>query len=371
MRKLLKCGAAMVAGVMAFVSFAQEGAEVPATEGAEAAVVAEGGEAAATEGGEAASTDSKELQAARTRIDAAAKDPKVMESVMKTLNAKDQITFVAEVNAAIADMTGSAEEKSVMAVNTTKAALRAATAGNTANVLAEVFATAPVETLGAISESVGEDLKRSSDNTASGMNNADYAKVAEAVVKKIAERSQDSSDSDVRSAFGVAMMTKASEVSASEVGAMVDTLSTAAGIQSEQVVEDVKSDITAAAETGTQSNYETLISNADTTTSVSSETSTATAESAAPAVTLVLSFTGPQQVDALVSDIAASVTVDGKTSTPILDNAYGGTADTQMYNNTSTTPATTSDTAEVTPGDNNTETGGAPWSPTGYVGQEL
>ena len=361
MRKLLKCGMAMVVGVLASVSFAQEGAEAPATEDAEVA---------ATEGGEKSAEASKELQAARTQIDQAAKDPKVMERVMKTLNAKDQVTYVGEVNAAIADMKGSAEEKAIMTVNVTKAALRSAAEGNTANVLAEVFATAPVETLGAVSESVAQDLKRSSDNATSGMSNADYAKVAEAVVKKIAERSKTSSDGDVRSAFGVAMMTKGSEVSdVAEVAGMADTLSSAAGIADTQVAEDVKSDLTTAAETGTQSNYETLISNADSTTSVSAETSTATSESAAPAVTLVLQFTGPQQVDALVTDISTAVTVDGKASTPILDNAYGGTADTQQASTSGTNASTSSDVQDVTPGDNNP--GGSPWSPTGYQGQEL
>ena len=119
-KNLIKCGVAMIAAMLAVASFAQEANE----------------------------SENTSLVEARAKIGDAIKDPELLSAMMKDMSPTNQVQFVAEVNAAIAKMPGSSEEKTALALNANKAALKSAAPGNVANVLAEIYATAPVESLG-------------------------------------------------------------------------------------------------------------------------------------------------------------------------------------------------------------------------------
>lgn len=273
------------------------------------------------------------LAEARASIGEAVKDPAKLTETMKKLSPEDQVQFVADVNAAIDKMPGSNEEKAAAALNANKAALRGADSGNVANVLAEVFATAPVETLGVISESFASDLFNRDADPSTTYTDAQYTAIAEAMVKKIAERTASSDDGGVRSAFGMMMMVNAANGS---IDNLADTLSNSLP---EDVREVAKSEWAPAA-TGEQKSYDSMIA-------YSTET-TATSE---PNIGLALQLSGPQMLDAMLSDVAAGVianTQDQNAATPILDQAFGGFGENTVYvSQPSTTTTTMSDTTEV------------------------
>ena len=87
---------------------------------------------------------------ARGKIGDIISDPASMTSVMKQLAAADQASFLADVNAAIAKMPGSPEEKTSKYLDVNTAALKGAQKGNLATLVAEVFATVPPESLTAL-----------------------------------------------------------------------------------------------------------------------------------------------------------------------------------------------------------------------------
>ena len=99
------------------------------------------------------------LADARGKIGDVIADPASMTSVMKQLSAADQTTYLADVNAAIAKMPGSAEEKTSKFLNVDAAALKGAKENNLTALVAEVFATVPPESLTAVNERFAADMK--------------------------------------------------------------------------------------------------------------------------------------------------------------------------------------------------------------------
>jgi len=87
------------------------------------------------------------LTEARAEIGKCIANPAKMTSVVKQLSAQDQIAFLAEVNRAISEMPGSPESKAATYLDVNRAAVRAADAGNKTAMIAEVFATVPLEVL--------------------------------------------------------------------------------------------------------------------------------------------------------------------------------------------------------------------------------
>ena len=302
MKAIVKCAVAMVAATMAISSFAQEAAE----------------------------TEYMPLAEARSTISEAVKDPDVMAETMKKLSPEDQVTYVAEVNAAIAKMPASSEERAATALNVNKAALRSAAPGNVANVLAEVYATAPVESLGVISESFGADLFNRDADPSHTYTDAQFTAIAEAVVKKISERTANSDDSGVRSAFGMMMMVNASNGS-------IDNLS-------DTLVESLPADVREVAKnewvpaaTGEDKTYESMIA-------YSTESAPSASE---PNAALALQLAGPQMLDAMLADVAAGVMVNNESATPILDQSFGGFGENVINTATPTSAATISDTTDT------------------------
>ena len=317
-RTLVKCGMAVIAAVLAASLFAQE----------------------------ANAAKTMPLAEARATISEAIKNPEVMAETMKKLSPEDQVTYVAEVNAAIAKMPGSGEEKTAFALNANKAALRNAAPGNVANVLAEVYATAPVESLGVISESFGADLFNRDADPSQTYTDAQFTAIAEAVVKKISERTANSDDGGVRSAFGMMMMVNASNGSIENLS---DTL-----VQSlpADVREVAKSEWIPAA-TGEEKNYDSMLA-------YSSESTASSAN--APSAVLALQLAGPQMLDAMLADVAAGVIMNSESATPILDQSFGGFGENVIYNATPSSNATITDTTEPSKQPDPSE----PWNPQPY-----
>jgi len=323
-KTLVAYGVATVAMMLAAASFAQEGGEAKTLPLAEA----------------------------RASIGEVVKDPAALTATMKKLSPADQVKFVAEVNAAIAKMPGSNEERAAVALNANKAALRGAAQGNMANVLAEVFATAPVESLGVISENFASDLFNRDADPSHPYTDAEYAAIAEAMVKKIAERTEASDDGGVRSAFGVMMMVNASNGSPEEKAALTDTLSN--GLP-ENVREVAKTEWVPAA-TGDKKSYDEVLAY-----------STETTATQVPNADVVLQLAGPQMLDAMLSDVAAGVIAsNGETATPILDQAFGGFGENVVNNGDPGAYISTPETVEPNKQPDEDE----PWVP-GYRDQEL
>lgn len=302
-KTLVKCGMAVIAAVLVTSSFAQEA--------------------------EAAKT--MPLAEARATISEAIKNPEVMAETMKKLSPEDQVTYVAEVNAAIAKMPGSSEERTAVALNANKAALRSAASGNVANVLAEVYATAPVESLGVISESFGADLFNRDADPSHAYTDAQFTAISEAVVKKISERTANSDDGGIRSAFGMMMMLNASNGS---IDNLSDTL-----VQSLPAdVRDVAKNEWVPAATGEEKNYDSMLA-------YSSEPAASSAS--APNVAVSLQLAGPQMLDAMLADVAAGVIMNSESATPILDQSFGGFGESVINSTTQTSNTTMSDTTET------------------------
>lgn len=317
-RTLVKCGMAMIAAVLAASAFAQE----------------------------AEADQTMPLAEARAKIAEAIKDPETLAAMMRQMSATNQVEFVAEVNAAIAKMPGSSEEKTALALNANKAALKSAAPGNVANVLAEVYATAPVESLGVISESFGADLFSRDADPSHPYTDAQFTAIAEAVVKKIADRTANSDDGGVRSAFGMMMMVNAANGS---IDNLADTL-----------VESLPADVREVAKnewipsaTGEEKNYDSM-------TAYSSESSASGANP--PNVVLALQLAGPQMLDAMLTDVAAGVIMNSESATPILDQSFGGFGENVIYKTTPTSNSTMSDDTETSKQPDPSEA----WNPQNY-----
>ena len=290
-KNLVKCGMAMIAAMLAVASFAQEQ--------------------------ESKETETMSLVEARATISDAIKDPEVMAATMAKLSPEDQVTYVAEVNAAIAKMPGSGEERTAVALNANKAALRSAAPGNVANVLAEVYATAPVESLGIISESLGADMFNRDADPSQTYSDAQFTAIAEAVVKKVSERTANVEDGGARSAFAAMMMVNASNGSIDNLG------NTLAESLPADVREVAKNEWLPAA-SGENKDYTDILGNT-------------ASEPEPPAAVVVLQMSGPQMLDAMLADVAASVIStggDSTSATPIVDNAFGGFGENVVNSNT-------------------------------------
>lgn len=158
----------------------------------------------------AASLNAMSLAEARGATDKVISDPSEMTSVMKQLSAADQKTFVADVNEAISKLPGSAEEKSAKIVNVTRAALKGASreSKDLEALLAEVYATAPLESLCVLNENLSKDaLNRASDPSKT---DEQFSNIAKNIVGAVNDRVAGLEDADVRGGFAALTMLRAS-----------------------------------------------------------------------------------------------------------------------------------------------------------------
>ncbi len=238
------------------------------------------------------------LADARAKIGDVIKSPATMTKLMKQLSAEDQTAFVGDVNAAISKMPGSNEERTAKLLNVNKAAMRGAAKGNLANIVAEVFATVPVESLGVLNESFAQDLFNRDADPSNPVSDEQFEKIAMSVMNTINERTAKTDDGAVRSSFAIAMMVNAANGSMPELAnKLADTLP-------EDVRETAKNEWLPAATQEGEKNYDSMLGAAD--------------AGIEPNSRLTLKIAGPQYFEAMLGDISA-VSVDSPTRTPIND----------------------------------------------------
>lgn len=238
------------------------------------------------------------LADARAKIGEVIKNPASMTKIMKQLSAEDQKTFVADVNAALSKMPGSNEERTATLLNVNKAAMRGATKGNLAGVVAEVFATVPVESLTVLSESFAQDLFNRDADPSNPVSDEQFEKIAMGLMETINERAAKTDDGAVRSAFAIAMMVNAANGSMPELAdKLADTLP-------ENVRETAKKEWIPAATKEGDKNYDAMLGAAD--------------AGVEPNMSLTLKIAGPQFMDIMLTDFA-TVATDHPSRTPMLD----------------------------------------------------
>lgn len=150
------------------------------------------------------------LAEARAGIGDVISKPAQMTVVMNRLSAADQMSFLAEVNSAIAKMPASNEEKTAKFLDVNAAALKGAKKGNLANLLAEVFATVPPESLTVVNERFAADLFNRSANPTRTITDAQFTDIAKNLFKKVQERNGTSDEAAVRNTFAILMLLRAS-----------------------------------------------------------------------------------------------------------------------------------------------------------------
>jgi hypothetical protein len=147
---------------------------------------------------------------ARGRIGDAVIDPSVMTSLVKRLSAADQKSFLADCNEAVDKMPGSAEAKAATYLAVNRAALKGAAKGNLSEMLAEVFATVPLESLTVVNERFAADLFNRAANPAETFTDERFVKIAQSVMSSVTNRMVKTDGAAVRDTFAILMFVRAS-----------------------------------------------------------------------------------------------------------------------------------------------------------------
>lgn len=151
------------------------------------------------------------LQAAKGQIPGVVANPAKMAEIMKELSEDDQIEFLAMVNAAIAELNGSASEIAALYLAVNEAALKAHGQGNLQALLATTFATVKPEALTVLNEQLAKDLFNRNADPTKPVSDADFAALAKEAMKEIATRASDTDNAAVRTTFAMLMFVRASE----------------------------------------------------------------------------------------------------------------------------------------------------------------
>ena len=150
--------------------------------------------------------------------------PSATETMKQLTSVDDQKSYVGKVNAAIAKMPGSNEEKAAKFLNVDRALIKGAKKDDMKVILAEIFATARVEALPIISETFAEDLF---NRSAKGNEVSDdqFSQTAKDVMKVVNERNAAIDNGPVRSTFALLMFLRASNGSPKDLAdVLIETL---------------------------------------------------------------------------------------------------------------------------------------------------
>lgn len=157
------------------------------------------------------------LADAEAKIASAIEDTKVMSSTMSSLSAQDQVAFLSKVNAAIGEYKGSEEEKAALYVNANSTAMKSAAKGNLPSLLAETFATVPLEALTVINERFAADLFSRSADPSKSYDDKTFMEVSKSALDVICKRCENCDTPGVRDGFAALMFVRASEGSPKDV----------------------------------------------------------------------------------------------------------------------------------------------------------
>ena len=137
-------------------------------------------------------------------------DPNALKETMSQLSSADKTAFLAEVNAAIDKMPGSAESKAAKFLAANRAAVAGAGPADRAAVLAEVFATVPLEVLTVINE----EFAKNEFARPGMMKDFEFTNIVAQTMAKIVQRTSDAESGAVRAGFAGLMFIRAAGTAA-------------------------------------------------------------------------------------------------------------------------------------------------------------
>ena len=145
------------------------------------------------------------LEEANERLAEAAEQPATMAEIMKSLSAEDQVAYLASVNEAIAKTPVGAEEKAALYVSANRTAMLSAQKGNLRNLLAEMFATASLESLTVINEDFAKDIFSRTADPTKPVSDEQMKSDAMAAMKAVIERADKADHATERKVFAALM----------------------------------------------------------------------------------------------------------------------------------------------------------------------
>ena len=154
-----------------------------------------------------------------------AQDPALLKQTISQLSAADQTAFLADVNAAIAKMPGSTDEKTAKYLDVDAAALKGAKEGNLPALIAEVFATVPPNSLTVINERFAADLFNRKADPSKTYTDEQYVDIATKLMEKVQDRTATADNAGVRDTFAILMLIRASNGTPADLrDTLVDSL---------------------------------------------------------------------------------------------------------------------------------------------------
>ena len=158
----------------------------------------------------------------QAKVGECASDPATMKATIAQIPASDQAEFVANVNKAIADKPGSKEAKAADFYAANKAALSGADKSMRTAVLAEVFATVPVEYLTDINERLASESFNRNANPEKPISDAEFVELSTNALAVVNQRCESAEDNaGARQAFAALMFVRAFNTGAPEAGSQV------------------------------------------------------------------------------------------------------------------------------------------------------
>ena len=245
------------------------------------------------------------LADARSRIDKIVAAPATIKETIKQLSVEDQKAFLAEVNKAVTEMPGSIEEKTALFLTLNMTAVSSAEKGNSATLLAEVFATVPPESLTVLSERFAADLLSRTADSNTVVSDAQYEKIALNTLEKISERCEETDNGSARVTLAILMFVRAyGGTSETLLEHLTDTIKHE---DSKELARNVWIP-EALGSDGNEPTYESLLASAD--------------AGRRPDLQAVLVIAGPQYATSVWADLTGKSTESdmfSRTKTPVLD----------------------------------------------------
>lgn len=226
------------------------------------------------------------LAEARGKIGEAVVNPSVMASTVKQLSAADQKSFLADCNEAVGKMPGSAESKAATYLAVNRAALKGAAKGNLSEMLAEVFATVPPESLTVVNERFAADLFNRAANPAETFTDERFVNIAQSVMTSVTNRMVKTDGAAVRDTFAILMLLRASN------GTPADLASTLAAYLPEDARKVALGEWIPEA-MSERRNYDPMLGVAD--------------SGVMPNASVVLQIAGPQKLEMMLSDLNSGI----------------------------------------------------------------
>lgn len=150
------------------------------------------------------------LADARGQIGAVVDRPEMMTSVMKQLSVADQKQFLASVNEAISKLPGSADERAAKFLAVNSAALKGRKNGNLTALVAEIFATVPLEALTVLNERFAAELFNRAADPSKTYTDEQFTTISKNVLAGVQARSATVDKGEIRNVFAIMMMLRAS-----------------------------------------------------------------------------------------------------------------------------------------------------------------